>query len=300
VFQWFKFGTNLLVDGGNISGATFSTLSLQNVIAADAGLYSVLITNVAGVLMSSNAALTVIDPAILAQPVGITNITGTTVNFSVTAGGTPPLTYQWNLNGAPLSGRTLATLTLTNISNTDAGNYTVIVTNALGTVTSAVAALGVVQPLIVTQPTNVTVNLGQPAAFSVGVTGTGPFTYQWQKNGLGIPTATTSALSFANTVFADAATYRVIVSNPIVSETSQPATLTLLLPATHLILVAHTNDFATLTMSGADGFKYAIQATPILSPAAWQTLVTNTAPYIFHDTNNTNAPFRFYRGLFVP
>lgn len=84
------------------------------------------------------------------------------------------------------------------------------------------------------------------------------------------------------------------------SETSQPATLTLLLPATHLILVAHTNDFATLTMSGADGFKYAIQRASVVLPADWQNLVTNTAPYIFTDTNSTSAPFRFYRGLFVP
>src|SRR5262249_3557825 len=153
-----------------------------------------------------------------------------TVTLSVTAGGTPPLAYQWNLNGSPLSGRTLASLTLTNISNSDAGNYTVIVTNSLGSLTSAVAVLGVVPPLIVTQPTNVIVNLGQPAAFSVGVTGPGPFSYQWQKNGSNILTATASALSFANTVFADAAAYRVLVSNPIVTETSQSAILTLLLP----------------------------------------------------------------------
>jgi autotransporter-associated beta strand protein len=300
VFQWYKFGTNLLVNGGNISGATSSTFSLQNVIAADAGIYSVLVSNAAGALMSSNATLTVIDPAILTQPVGITNIIGSTVSFNVTAGGTPLLTYQWNLNGSPLSGRTLATLSLTNISNSDAGDYTVIVTSALGSVTSAVATLGVVPPLIVTQPTNLTVNLGQPAAFAVGVTGAGPFTFQWQKNSVNIPAATSSALSFANTVFADAAAYRVIVSDPIVSETSQSATLTLLLPQTQLILLAYTNDFATLTMSGADGFKYAIQGTPLLSPANWQTLVTSTAPYIFRDTNNANASLRFYRGLFVP
>jgi hypothetical protein len=299
-FQWYKFGTNLLVNGGNISGATSSTLSLQNVIAADAGLYSVLVSNAAGALMSSNSTLTVIDPAILAQPIGITNIIGSTVSFIVTAGGTPPLTYQWNMNGSPLSGRTLASLTLTNISNSDAGDYKVIVTNALGTFTSAVAALGVVPPLIVAQPTNLTVNLGQPAVFSVGVTGPGPFTYQWQKNGVNILTGTSSSLSFANTVFADGATYRVLVSNPIVTETSQPAILTLLLPQTHLILLAYTNDFATLTMSGADGFKYAIQGTPLLYPANWQNIVTNTAPYIFKDTNNTDASFRFYRGLFVP
>jgi hypothetical protein len=134
----------------------------------------------------------------------------------------------------------------------------------------------------------------------VGVTGAGPFTFQWQKNSVNIPAATSSALSFANTVFADAAAYRVIVSDPIVSETSQSATLTLLLPQTQLILLAYTNDFATLTMSGADGFKYAIQGTPLLSPANWQTLVTSTAPYIFRDTNNANASLRFYRGLFVP
>jgi lysophospholipase L1-like esterase len=81
-------------------------------------------------------------PFVARQPVSQTATVGDAVNFSVEATGTPPLSYQWQLNGAPVSGATGAVLTLSNVQLANAGNYSVTVTNASGqSLTSASATL---------------------------------------------------------------------------------------------------------------------------------------------------------------
>ena len=84
------------------------------------------------------------------QPVSQTVGAGDTVAFNVTATGAAPLSYRWMQNQAPLgnggdvSGALTATLTLTSVTQTNAGNCTVIITNAGGSVTSSIASLTVV------------------------------------------------------------------------------------------------------------------------------------------------------------
>ena len=82
-------------------------------------------------------------PALTTQPQSRSVVTGTSVQFSVTATGTPTPIYQWFFNGAPLTGATSTTFSLTNVRSTDAGDYTVVVSNALGSVTSQGAILNV-------------------------------------------------------------------------------------------------------------------------------------------------------------
>lgn len=86
-------------------------------------------------------------PIITNNPVGTTNVAGSSLSFSVTAGGTAPLKYQWRLASSGLAGATNATLALTNILLSQAGNYTVVITNASGAVTSSVAVLALTNPL---------------------------------------------------------------------------------------------------------------------------------------------------------
>ncbi len=87
--------------------------------------------------------VTNLAPAIASQPRSITVDAGAQAAFSVVAGGSPPLFYQWRKGGAPLLGQTNAVLILNNVSNTDAGVYSVVVSNAINSVTSSNATLAV-------------------------------------------------------------------------------------------------------------------------------------------------------------
>lgn len=140
--QWFKNGAPL-GDGGKVTGASTATLTLTNVLGADAGIYHVVVSNRFGSLTSAGAALTVIDPVITAQPASEARERGQSVTFSVSAVGTAPLNYQWWKDDAPLSAATGPALTLTNLQASDAGTYRVVVSNEFGTVTSADASLTV-------------------------------------------------------------------------------------------------------------------------------------------------------------
>jgi hypothetical protein len=86
-------------------------------------------------------------PVITSQPVGRIVLFGTNATFTARAAGAVPLSYQWRFNGANLPAATTTTYTRTNVHATDAGNYTLLASNSLGTVTSAVATLTIVSNL---------------------------------------------------------------------------------------------------------------------------------------------------------
>src|SRR2546430_1291190 len=134
-------------------------------------------------------------PTITTQPVSQTVTAGQTATFSVVGSGTAPLSYQWQKNGANISGATSASYTTPATTSTDNGaTYDVVVSNSAGTVTSNAATLTVnaaaTAPTITTQPVSQTVTAGQTATFSVVGSGTAPLSYQWQKNGANISGAT--------------------------------------------------------------------------------------------------------------
>ena len=134
-YQWRK-------DGSVLVGATSATLSIANCQAANAGSYTVGVTNPNGTTTSTAAVLAILPPpTITIQPVSTTYWDGDTVNFTVVATGTAPLSYQWRKDGVALSGMTSATLTISNCQIGNEGSYTVVVTNPNGSVTSAAAKL---------------------------------------------------------------------------------------------------------------------------------------------------------------
>lgn len=171
-YQWSLNGTNL-VNNAHVSGATNATLVVSNLVVSDAGNYSVMVTNNYGSAISSNAALTVVfPPGISAQPVGLAVDVGTPFAFGVSATGTATLNYQWLFNGSPLSGQTSATLSYAAAAMNQAGNYSVVITNLYGSVTSSNAAL-----LVTNSPPTITDIANQrtfptvaikPVAFTVG------------------------------------------------------------------------------------------------------------------------------------
>jgi len=168
-------------------------------------------------------------PSISSQPASKTVVLGKTASFSVTAGGTTPLSYQWQKNGSAISGATSSSYTTPATASTDNGaQFAVVVSNNVGKVTSSSATLTVNSaPSITAQPTSKTVTAGQSATFAVTATGSAPLSYQWQKNGTAISGATsTSYTTPAETIADNGAQFSAVVSNTVGSVTSSAATLT--------------------------------------------------------------------------
>jgi hypothetical protein len=143
LYQWKK-------DGLGLSGATASTLTLAAVKAADAGSYSVTVSNAAGFVSSSVVTLTVnpvvvvvvaTAPVITRPPADQSVVPGGGASFAVVATGTAPLGYQWRRNGVAIPGATAATYVLSEVPAGAAGTYDVVVSNSAGTVTSPGAVL---------------------------------------------------------------------------------------------------------------------------------------------------------------
>jgi len=132
------------LNGNSIAGATNSSLTLTNVQLSDAGQYSVQATNVAGSDTSSNARLVVLaPPSISSQPQDVTVMAGQNAGFSVTATGGAPLSCQWYFNGNLLAGATNPVLNVSQANSSNAGGYSVVVSNPGGFAASTVATLTV-------------------------------------------------------------------------------------------------------------------------------------------------------------
>jgi hypothetical protein len=140
-YQWWLDETNL------VDGAITNVLTITNAQTTNSGSYSVVVTNVAGSVTSSNALLTVtnVPPAITVQPADQTVGVGAMATLAVTATGTAPLSYQWWLDETNLvDGAITNVLTITNAQLTNSGSYSVVITNMAGSATSSNAILTVV------------------------------------------------------------------------------------------------------------------------------------------------------------
>jgi len=221
-YQWKK-------NGINISGATSPTLTLNNVSSSDTGSYTCVVSNSCGNVESQAATLTINQaPSITTHPQSISACSGSNVTFTVAASGTAPLTYQWKKNGSNIAGATSYSLTLNNVSSSDVGSYSCVVTNACGTVESQAATLTLDQPpLITSQPSSQNACEGSSVTFSISASSSSTLTYQWKKNGTDIPGATSSTLTLNNVTASDTGTYSCVVTHSCGSVESQPATLTI-------------------------------------------------------------------------
>lgn len=172
-YQWY-FVSNSVTYA--VAGATSASLALNNVATNQSGQYYVVLTNLENpseVITSSMATLLIspspIPPTITTQPVGSTNSVGDTVTFSVVASGIPVPSYQWffvNSNTVPpttnfvvgptniapttIGGTNTATLTITDVTNTQAGYYFVTISNFVAKTNSALVPLVVLPPPILT------------------------------------------------------------------------------------------------------------------------------------------------------
>jgi hypothetical protein len=308
-YQWQKDGVNLS-NGGRITGVTTAMLTIANVQSTDAGSYSVKISSLKATVTSSRASLTVlVPPQITSPPQSATGTVGATAQFAVEASGSAPLSYQWrkdgiNLaNGGRLGGVTGPALTITGLQLTDAGVYTVIVSNAAGTVTSSGGTLSVFMPPAITQqPNPLTVALGAPAQFTVVASGSRPLRYQWRKDGQALPGQTSATLSLAAVQNSDAGAYDVVVSNGGGAITSESAPLTVLpsQPAVPLRLRIQWIDGAPhLTATGEAGATCTLECSQVVGQTVNWTGLTNLSlaggAAQFVDRSAIGLPLRCYR-----
>src|SRR5208283_4293956 len=185
-----------------------TSYTIASAAAGNAGTYTVVATNSGGAVTSSGAVLTVTAaPVITTQPVSQMVGAGSSVTFTVVAGGTPAPTYQWQFNGAAISGATSASYTINSVAAGNAGTYTVVATNSAGTVTSSGAVL-----TVTAQPVSQTVGAGSSVTFTVVASGTPAPTYQWQFNGANISGATSTSYTIASAAAGNAGTYTVVAT----------------------------------------------------------------------------------------
>ncbi len=222
-YQWFRDGVALI-------GANSPNLNLGTVGAGTAGTYRLTVTNGFGTLDSADIVLTGSSlPLITGQPSSSSVIPGANVTFSVNASSATTLSYQWRKGGVDIGTATGTDYTINGVIAGDAGNYTVLVTNATGSVESDIAVLTVgsvpTPPVITVQPASQNTVVGFTTNLAVTATGTG-LTYQWYRDGAPVAGATLTSLSVSNPTAT--AVYTVVVSGSNGgSVTSNPATLTL-------------------------------------------------------------------------
>lgn len=123
------------------------------------------------------------SPLIAVAPQSQTRVETSNAVFTVIVYGSAPLRYQWQKQGAPLPGATNVTLSLTNVTPNHAGDYSMVVSNPFGAITSSVATLTVLTfPRLVgpLTPLRIGAVIGETVTFSVETTGTLPIGYRWR------------------------------------------------------------------------------------------------------------------------
>jgi glucose/arabinose dehydrogenase len=173
-----------------------------------------------------------LQPVIFTQPSGFTADAGNNGTLMVEAFGSTRLSYQWRQNGNDLIGSTNATLTLPNLQAPNAGNYYALISNAGGSVTSAVAVINVnpSAPVILTNLTAKSVLAGSKVTFQLGVIGSAPLAFQWRYNGVPIPNETNAVLVLTNLTDFDEGSYQAVISNPFGTNSSATVSLTVNYP----------------------------------------------------------------------
>jgi hypothetical protein len=226
-FQWRRNGTNLL-------GETDESLLLLEAGLDVTGDYDVVVSGLGGSATSLVATVVVTQspPRIVLQPQSQTVVVGGWLQFTCLAEGSPPLGYQWLFNGEPIEGGTQAQLNFTVLSIDDGGDYSAVVTNRYGAVTSAVATLTVnlIPPWFIEQPVDQSLVAGQTLQLTAAANGSPPPELQWFFNGEALSWATNESLVIENIATNQAGKYSAVASNVAGSATSRVATVCVLSP----------------------------------------------------------------------
>lgn len=156
-----------------------------------------------------------------------------------------------------------------------------------------------IPPSITGQPVDQVAVVGSVASFGVTATGTAPLRYQWKFNSSDLVGATNSSLVLSNVTGGFAGTYSVVVTNSAGSITSSNAMMAVYATAAATVSTfAYSSTGTYLEVTGVPGYDYAIQVSTNLFD--WTSILTNSSPFFFTDTNVVNSPMRFYRSVYLP
>jgi hypothetical protein len=193
------------------------------------------------------------------QPTNQTAVSGSSASFAANAQGLPHPKFQWRFNGSPIAGATQPVLTLVNVLTNDAGNYDVVVTNGIASITSSNAVLTVnpapVRPSILTFPTDMAAYTGQSTTFTVQAQGNPSPSYQWSFKGSPLAGQTTNRLILNNLQLADAGLYSLLISN-VAGVTNASANL-LVTRKPNLVITEVQSSELTGTATNADWWELA-------------------------------------------
>ncbi len=225
------------------------------------------------------AGVTPATPVIGFVPPGVTNYSGNSNVLEVAASGIG-LSYAWYQGGVALSdgnsltGSATPALTINPEVGSNSGSYTVVVSNTVGAVTSAVVTVFInttnTAPIFTLQPVSTTASLGANVTFTASAVGTGPITYAWNTDGS--PNGSTGS-SFTLTrvqTNMSGSYYSVTASGPSLSTTSTNAFLTVQGPiVTNIAFLRSlqvTNAAPTITVPASNSTTvYQVTATVIVS-----------------------------------
>ena len=202
------------------------------------------------------------------------------------------------MEGGRLSGTTNSILTIANVSDADAANYSAVVSDAYASVTTSNAVLTLLDPPSNTaQPLGQQILLGSSVSFSVSAAATVPISYQWQFNSVNLFNATNAAYAIQTVGATNSGYYSVVVTNLAGSVASSNALLTVVVPPTlGLQLWA---GYPLLDLDGMLGNDFVVQYRTNVASTNWINLLSLTnlpfSPYLFLDPAGDSEPARFYR-----
>jgi alpha-tubulin suppressor-like RCC1 family protein len=261
-YQW-------LFQNSIIAGASAPNLIVSNMQSINEGIYRVEVANSVGTVTGAVISVRVMPsaPAIISNPLPLTLPASSNALFSISAVGSPTLSYQWYFNNAPLPGATASQYSLSNIQSNNAGNYQVVVANSLGTATSSVATLNVMPlaPYFTRQPVDVAVSAGVSSSFSGLAGGSQPISYQWQHAGTNLPGATMTSLALSNVGLSNSGAYTLLAANVVNVSTSAVAHLTvyqtpaILQPLTNLVVDVNNTVTLSVAALGSPTLAYSWQ-----------------------------------------
>jgi hypothetical protein len=218
-----------------VAGATLAKFQLPSAALSDAGDYIVVVTNSGGSSVSDSALLTV-EAAV--APTASVDFPGPRVVVAGTdytigawiSGGDYPLKLEWKKDGVSIGFSDYPNLTIENVQFSNAGSYTLTVSNVAGSVTTAAVELEVVPgepPYFEAGLPSFSVFPGSLTSLSASVSGTPPFTYQWSKDGVPLAGATFAALWLGAFGPEQVGSYTLTVSNRYGTATTSPGALAL-------------------------------------------------------------------------